>query len=56
MSYSAGEFTVLASADGKRIRVDWSIGGSDATNRVQLSSQLQTHTDRDWETLLLNKT
>ena len=41
LSYSAGEFTVLSAWNGKRVRVDWSIGGNGATNRVEIRSELQ---------------
>jgi len=41
VSYSAGEFTVLAAWNGKRVRVDWSIGGNGATNRIEIRSELQ---------------
>lgn len=41
LSYSGGEFTVEAAWNNKRVRVDWSIAGTGATNRVEIRSELQ---------------
>ena len=44
-SLASNEVTIAADLDGKNARVDWSVGGTGATNRVEIRSELQVDPD-----------